>query len=234
MKLRLQVRSPVLIAFHLIHDLLFHVVFAKKYPALIDVLSHVGGAPDNGTRDNMRPQQPTQDITDDSPTSSTTSAPPAPNLEIEKECVQLYFTNLHLIYNFVDKAPFIARCERDVWSTSATADTSTQDEESTQFLAMYHAVLAVGAITAGDDTVTVVSHQHVRSYIDYRTGQLNKPQRRKKTEYAPLELAQFFFAKAKALLGDFAESSSLETIKALFLMVRARSVAQLLSSNLIN
>ena len=84
---------------------------------------------------------------------------------------------------------------------------------------MYHAVLAVGAITAGDDTVTIVSHEHVRNYIDRRTGQLNRPQRGKKNVYAPLELAEFFFAKAKALLGDFTESSSLEMTKTLFLMV---------------
>ena len=180
----------------------------------------------------MRPQQQNQDIIDDSPTSSTTSAPPAPNLEIEKECVQLYFTNLHLIYNFVDKVSFIARCEREIWSISAAANSPPQSEESTQFLAMYHAVLAVGAITAGDDTVTVVSHQHVRSYIDFRTGQLNKPHRHKKNEYAPLELAQFFFAKAKTLLGDFTESSSLETIKTLFLMVSGLPVVELPSSTL--
>jgi len=161
-----------------------------------------------------------------SPASFTASNNGVPNFEVEKQCIQLYFANLHLIYYFLNKASFMARCESEIWSCDLPVSRPRSDQKCSRFPALYHAVVAVGAITAGDDTFLAQSLENVRSLLDDRSKQLAKPPGNKKPVYPPLELAQIYFAKARALLGDFFEASSLETTQTLFLMVRFRNSSQ--------
>ncbi len=143
----------------------------------------------------------------------------APNIEIEKECIELYFANLHLIYCILDKASFISRCENEVWSCEPQVFGPISRRNSSKFPALYYAVVAVGAITAGDDSVLAQSLGKVRGFLDDRFKQLSQSPGHKKPIYPPLELAQLYFTKAKVLLGDFLEVCSLESTQTLLLMV---------------
>jgi hypothetical protein len=137
------------------------------------------------------------------------------SVEIEKECIQLYFANLHVIYYILDQSSFIRRCENEIWSATQRGVTSVQlDRKRSRFLALYHAVVAVGVLTAGDDTSVLQSCYHISSFLDRSRGGLSEG-----SMYPPLELAKTYFEKAKTLLGDVFESSSLETTQTLFLMV---------------
>lgn len=153
-----------------------------------------------------------------SPASSHASHQMAPNVEIEKECIQLYFANLHLIYYFLEKASFMARCEDEMWSGEQQLSGSRTRRKS-KFPALYNAVVAVGAITAGDDTVVAQSRDKVQGFMEDHSNKLSRSSSKKKPIYPPLELAQIYFAKAKTLLGDLFEASSLESTQTLILMV---------------
>lgn len=150
-----------------------------------------------------------------SPASSVASQYPAPNIEVEKECIQLFFANLHLIYYFLDKIPFLESCERLIWSPDPHASKARESQNLSKFSALYNAVVAVGAITAGDDAV---SAPKVQSFLEARSKQRSERSTNKKAPYPPLELAQIYFAKAKTLLGDLFEVCSLESTQTLFLM----------------
>lgn len=137
------------------------------------------------------------------------------SVEIEKECVQLYFANLHVIYYILDQSSFISRCDNEIWSATLRGVTSMQlDRKRSRFLALYYAVVAGGPLTAGDETSVLQNCNHISSFSDRSRSGLSEG-----SVYPPLELAKTYFAKAKALLGDFFESSSLETTQTLFLMV---------------
>jgi hypothetical protein len=137
------------------------------------------------------------------------------SVEIEKECIQLYFANLHVIYFILDRSLFMSRCDNEIWSATRGGVPSRQlDRKRSRFLALYYAVVAVGALTAGDETSVSQSYYHISSFLNRSSGGLNEG-----SVYPPLELAKTYFAKAKTLLGDFFESSSLETTQTLFLMV---------------
>jgi hypothetical protein len=150
-----------------------------------------------------------------SPTPSIASSYAVPNTEVEKECVHLFFTNLHLIYYFIDKDAFLDKCDREIWRTKSTIPnvTVTERRKNSNFLALFNAVVAVGAITAGDDTVVAQSREKLQGYLDHRSKSQNPI-------YLPLEVAKVYFSKAKSLLGDLFEVCSLESTQTLFLMVR--------------
>jgi hypothetical protein len=150
-----------------------------------------------------------------SPASSIVSIHPAPSHEVEKECIQLFFANLHLIYYFIEKNPFMESCETLVWSPDPKVSKSRLSQNSSKFLALYNAVVAVGAITAGDDAVTAPK---VQSFLEAHSKQRSE-RSTSRVAYPPLELAQIYFAKAKSLLGDLFEVCSLESTQTLFLMV---------------
>lgn len=162
-----------------------------------------------------------------SPASSIESSHPAPSVELEKECIKLYFANLHLIYFILDKETFMARCESEIWSSNPRV--SRPSQKSSRFPALYNAVVAVGVITAGDDTLLAQNLGRVQSFLD-------DPSTLKQTSgrkiYPPLELAQRYFAKARILLGDFLEVCSLESTQTLFLMVHHSSYWTLIYAKL--
>jgi hypothetical protein len=151
-----------------------------------------------------------------SPASSIASHYPPPNTEVEKECIKLFFANLHLVYYFLDKTAFLESCERLIWSSDLNVSKSRGSQDPSKFLSLYNAVVAVGAITAGDDAVAAPK---VQGFWEARSKLRSERSTSKRPAYPPLELAQIYFAKAKALLGDLFEVCSLESTQTLFLMV---------------
>ena len=142
----------------------------------------------------------------------------ATETEIARECVQLYFQNLHCIHPILDREAFLARCESEVWneSISESVRSTATGQSQHRFLALLNAVLGIGAITAGetsmltlDRTVRFLEQHERREPIGTRT-----------TTYPPIRAARLFFERSKQLLGDIFESSSFETAQTLFLMVR--------------
>jgi hypothetical protein len=136
-----------------------------------------------------------------SPASLIVSQNTPSNQEIEKECINLYFVNLHLIYCFLDRNAFLSRCEQEIWSQNSAFKTSSR------FPALYNAVVAVGALTAGDDTVLAEGREKVPGSLENGSNQR-------------LELAKVYFGRAKSLLGDIFEVCCLENVQTLLLMVR--------------
>lgn len=155
-----------------------------------------------------------------SPASSITSSLISPNVNVEKECIQLFFSNLYLIYYFLDKEAFLALCEAEVWSSESSMPRQKRRPKS-KFLALYSAVVAVGAITAGDDTVVAQNCEKVQGSVDNCPMRRSAHSSKQKPVHSPLELAQIYFMKAKSLLGDLFEACSLESTQTLFLMVGA-------------
>ncbi|KAH8817495.1 hypothetical protein F5884DRAFT_830552 [Xylogone sp. PMI_703] len=134
--------------------------------------------------------------------------------EIEGESIRLYFTNLHLIYCILDQDSFIRRCEADVWAPIHQSVPKQLDRRRSRFLALYYAVVALGLLTAGDDMFAI----RTRFHISRRLGRSSETSWHNPLLHPPLELAETYFTKAKSLLGDLFESSSLETMQTLFLM----------------
>jgi hypothetical protein len=143
------------------------------------------------------------------PGLATGSAALLSNADIEKECVRLYFSNLHLIHPILDQSSFITRCETEIWDPESRPGSTTST-----FLALFNAVLAIGAINAGDDAVFMRDMATVR-----QTERFAGPDQRAPT-YPPLKLAKLFFERAKTNLGDVFETCSLESTQTLLLMVR--------------
>lgn len=137
------------------------------------------------------------------------------NHEVEKECIKLYFANLHLIYFFLDRASFEKRCQEEMWPptiASTPVDYKSRCRRS-RFPALYNAVVAVGALTAEDDTLVNQCQGEVQAFLRSTSHQDSQS-----LGYQPLALASIYFAKAKVLLGDMFESCCLEGQQTLFLM----------------
>jgi hypothetical protein len=116
---------------------------------------------------------------------------------------------LHIVHPFLDQTKFIERCETEIWSQNPI-----QESAQTVFLALFNAVLAVGAINAGEDASFMRDTTSVRQAERYAGG----PDRKAPT-YPPLKLAKLFFERAKTNLGDVFEACSLESTQTLLLMV---------------
>jgi hypothetical protein len=202
---------------HLVPD---HFIHQKLTESGYSIANFFSGA-DSGQPfaiDEHRSNRLSIDPSEPSPASSQVSHQMAPSVEIEKECIQLYFANLHLIYYFLDKASFIARCEDEIWS-GGQQSSGSRSRRNSKFPALYNAVVAVGAITAGDDTVVAQSCDKVLGFMEDHSSRLSRSSGKRKPIYPPLELAQVYFAKAKTLLGDLFAASSLESTQTLILMV---------------
>jgi hypothetical protein len=155
----------------------------------------------------------------DTPGSRGGSCASLSNADIEKECVRLYFLNLHLVHPILDQTSFIAKCETDIWEQGITPDSHHFPRSS--FLALFNAVLAIGAIIAGDDAVFMRDMATVRQTERFAGSGQRAP------TYPPLKLAKLFFERAKANLGDVFEACSLESTQALLLMVSSSSGADI-------
>ncbi|KAK1456180.1 hypothetical protein CCUS01_10168 [Colletotrichum cuscutae] len=134
--------------------------------------------------------------------------------ELERECVRLYFQNLHNIHPILEQMTFLKRCEEEIWSRLSRPDMiiSAQMRREARFLALYNVVIAIGAITAGE--TSLLMEDHTKEFLD-RTGQTSDEE----ALYPPIRLARRFFERSRLHLEDICESSSLETAQTLFLMV---------------
>ncbi|KAK1520892.1 hypothetical protein CABS01_05397 [Colletotrichum abscissum] len=133
--------------------------------------------------------------------------------ELERECVRLYFQNLHNIHPILEQMTFLKRCEEEIWSRLSRPDMiiSAQMRREARFLALYNVVIAIGAITAGE--TSLLMEDHTKEFLD-RTGQTSDEE----ALYPPIRLARRFFERSRIHLEDICESSSLETAQTLFLM----------------
>jgi hypothetical protein len=137
---------------------------------------------------------------------------------IEKEFIHLYFQNLHVIYCILDRDVFFSRSGAEIWSKSTAAISNSDFRRPSKFPALYCAVVALGALVSGEDVVEQTS-SHSRWYWDALRKQSGKSQSHSlKQSHLPRELAEVYFSRAKALLGDIFESCSLETQQTLFLL----------------
>lgn len=137
------------------------------------------------------------------------------DLEIERECVRLYFQNQHCIHPVLDQSAFVARCDREAWGGNSVLEQapSPQIRSHTRFLALFNIVLALGAVNAGETSILTWNRTH--QFLDQaeRLEYDGSP-------YLPIRVARLFFERAKHHLEDVFESTSLETAQTLFLMVR--------------
>lgn len=148
-----------------------------------------------------------------------TSSPLEFELQIQRECIRLYFENLHCVHPILDHKLFLENCEKEVWlSKEPTVETQgfPQREARRGFLSLFNIVLAIGAITAGE--TSMLNWERTLDFLECNSGANasldNSPL------YTPTRIARMYFEKAKELIGDVFESSSFETAQTLFLMVR--------------
>ncbi|KAJ0331927.1 hypothetical protein COL922a_011722 [Colletotrichum nupharicola] len=131
--------------------------------------------------------------------------------EVERECVRLYFQNLHNIHPILEQTAFVKRCDEEVWQRKAALEEPSQLRRGARFLSLFNSVIAIGAITAGE--TSLLMEDHTLQFLD-RTELPGKNE----TTYPPIRLARRYFERAKLYLEDICESSSLETAQTLFLM----------------
>lgn len=129
-------------------------------------------------------------------------------LQLEKEYIRIFFDNLHYIHPFLSHTAFIARCERDLWNGKSLQNARRQ---ASHFLALYNAVTAVGAITAGRDALDTL-----RSTLGRRPS--SQDSRAEPSVPTSIDLSKIYFARAKKALGDYFEICSLEGVQTLVLM----------------
>ena len=139
------------------------------------------------------------------------------NQAIEKDCIDRYFMNLHVIYCFLDKTTFMKRCKQDVWSKGASYPPTDGGRGST-FPALYSAVVAVGALISGDDILDQNSADRQSFWDTLIKQSVAETAHPFKRSSLPRELAKMYFARAKFLLSDFFETCNLETQQTLFLL----------------
>lgn len=143
------------------------------------------------------------------------------DLDMEVECIQLYFANLHLVYSILDQPTFLARCKDEIWGRRQSGPTRPLGPNTSRFLSLYCAVLAIGALTAGESSLLVKDEKRVRAFLATHTSPVATSTSGRRTYVRPsFELAYFFHVCTKALLGDIYEASSLEASQTLLLMVR--------------
>jgi hypothetical protein len=128
---------------------------------------------------------------------------------LEKEYVNFYFQNLHYAQPFLSCEAFKSRCEREIWACSSTRRLRPNQ---LHFLALYNSVLAVGALTAGTDAL-----QSFREELDSQRGEQQRDVARKAP--SSIRLSKLYFQRARRLLGDVFEVSSLESSQTLLMMV---------------
>jgi hypothetical protein len=130
-------------------------------------------------------------------------------MSLEIEYVNLYFHNLHNILPFLDPYIFKARCEREIWATSAL---KRLRRNQMHFLALYNAVLAVGALTAPTDALESSRTELGAPWEEgHPHGQKVAP--------SSIRLSKLYFQRARRLLGDVFETCSLEGSQTLLLLV---------------
>ncbi|KAF5597385.1 hypothetical protein FPANT_4073 [Fusarium pseudoanthophilum] len=141
----------------------------------------------------------------ESPDNSLTSS----KHRLEREYIRQFFNNLHHLHPMLDPISFAKQCEELVWNS-----TSSMESNKTQrhFFALYHIVVAVGAIVAGS-CITQDFERDINICMKLPAqGQDFNPSRLSQ------ELSKKYFRKSRMLLGDVFEVCSLESAQTLLLM----------------
>lgn len=139
-------------------------------------------------------------------------------VDIQRECVRLYFENLHCVHPVLDRASFLTRCEKHAWFSGehdVTILMPRLKREEKRFFALFSIVLAIGAVTA-EDTSLLTDDRTFKFLQDQGADNAFADD----PPYPPIRLGHVYFEKAKTLLDDAFESTSFETAQTLFLMVR--------------
>lgn len=140
-------------------------------------------------------------------------------IELEKECIRQYFSNLHLIHPILHRKSFLDRCENEVWLANLNERIGRSKPYRSHFLALYNAVCAVGAITAGDETPLGDVTANSTSTPFASRNKISDSRKEGNAINFPIILAKQYFEQAKLNLGDVFEICSLDSTQALFLMV---------------
>ncbi|KAJ9614973.1 hypothetical protein H2200_001047 [Cladophialophora chaetospira] len=168
--------------------------------------------------DDVAPETPSSNPTPRTPAFFTSPSSIPTNEAIEKECISRYFANMNVIYYVLEKAPFLTRCEKEIWSKAISAPIANEGRHGSRFPALYSAVVALGALTSGDDIVEQ-SSTDARLFWEALAKQSGAGASSAiKHSLLPRELAYAYFARARGLLGDFFEACSLETQQTLFFL----------------
>ncbi|KAL7893282.1 fungal-specific transcription factor domain-containing protein [Trichoderma sp. TUCIM 5745] len=156
-----------------------------------------------------------------SQSSTTASRTINGQTDVERECVRLYFQNLHCVHPILDQSSFVDRCEREHWRGSTALirtnpASSPNVRDQSRFLALFNSVLALGAITAGE--TSSLTWDSTKRFLDISERREGIDPGESLTTFLPIRVARLYFEKAKLQLEDVFESSSFETIQTLFLM----------------
>ncbi|KAI1028546.1 hypothetical protein LB503_002099 [Fusarium chuoi] len=128
---------------------------------------------------------------------------------LEREYIRQFFNNLHHLHPMLDPIAFPKQCEELVWSSPNSVESNKTQRH---FFALYHIVVAVGAIVAGS-CITQDFERDIDICMKLPTrGQDFNPSRLSQ------ELSKKYFRKSRMLLGDVFEVCSLESAQTLLLM----------------
>ncbi|KAI3572751.1 fungal-specific transcription factor domain-containing protein [Fusarium oxysporum f. sp. albedinis] len=141
--------------------------------------------------------------------SSTDNSLSSSKQRLEREYIRQFFNNLHHLHPMLDPIAFTKRCEELVWGSQTSMESNKTQRH---FFALYHIVVAVGAIVAGS-SITQDFERDINLCMklppqgqDFNPSRLNQ------------ELSKKYFRKSRLLLGDVFEVCSLESAQALLLM----------------
>jgi hypothetical protein len=125
---------------------------------------------------------------------------------LEREYVSQFINNLHHLHPMLDPSAFTARCEKLVWVSPGMPEDSKNHRH---FLALYHIVVAVGALISGSNVTQCIDLD-----MDEAAGGQSCSQ-----PPSSQELSKKYFRRSRVLLGDVFEVCSLESAQTLLLMV---------------
>ncbi|KAK5129288.1 hypothetical protein LTR08_003618 [Meristemomyces frigidus] len=134
---------------------------------------------------------------------------------IENIFIDAYFTSKHYIHPVLTESAFRARYTKFIWPTGSRP---LPQGRGLQFLALYYAVVAQGAINSGMGENSALAVYYRRAAWSDQTWLAPKR--------STLEWASIYFDMAKRYLGDVLEKSSLQMCQALFIMVNLLSRSQ--------
>ncbi|KAG5769323.1 hypothetical protein H9Q72_003417 [Fusarium xylarioides] len=128
---------------------------------------------------------------------------------LEREYIRQFFNNLHHLHPMLNPIAFAKQCEELVWSSPTSMESNKTQRH---FFALYHIVVATGAIVAGS-CITQDFERDINVCMRLPAqGQDFNPSRLSQ------ELSKKYFRKSRMLLGDVFEVCSLESAQTLLLM----------------
>ncbi|OGM47502.1 hypothetical protein ABOM_002564 [Aspergillus bombycis] len=130
-------------------------------------------------------------------------------MRLEMEYVNLFFDNIHNSLPFLERKHFIERCEEEIWVRSTVKQLR---RDKMHLFALYNAVLAVVALTAGPD---VFLSLRTELEVSLTERSASRPPRNAPSS---IFLSKIYFRRARQLLGDIFEVCSIDSAQALLLL----------------